>query len=391
MTNALPRASAIRFIVFLGTVSLFADITYEGARSVIGPYFVQLGSSAAIVGVVSGAGELAGFTLRLGSGYLADRTRAYWLLTIIGYGMNMLAVPLMAFAGNWGAAAALVIAERTGKSIRTPARDVMLSQATHTVGRGWGFGLHAAMDQVGAVTGPLLVAFVLSRTHSFPTAFKILAIPAALAMATLLLARANYPHPHELEPAGKPLTTRGYSREFWLYVAAAGMLAAGFVDFPLVAYHLQKQAIAPAAWIPLIYALAMAVNAVGALAFGKLFDRFGVLVLPIGITMSTIGLPLSFYGSFAWALTGMALWGAAMGAMDAALRAGIAMMIPRDQRGAAYGVYNAVFGVAWFLGSAIMGKLYDLSMMGLVGFGMAAQFASCVLFLLYRRTRVHHS
>lgn len=383
---ALSRSAATRFIIFLGAVSLFADITYEGMRGVIGPYFVTLGSSAAIVGTIAGAGELAGFALRLFTGYLADRTRAYWALTIIGYSVNLFAVPLMAFTGDWRWAAALVILERTGKSIRTPARDVMLSQAAHSVGRGWGFGLHAAMDQVGAITGPLLMALVLAKTSSYATAFKIAAIPAALAIITLLLARANYPHPSELEPAGRPLTTKGYPREFWIYVAAASLLAAGFIDFPLIAYHLEKHSILPSPWIPLLYAGAMAMNGIGALIFGRLFDKFGVSVITAGILLSAAGLPLSFFNGFAGAAVGVALWGVGMGAMDGVLRAGVAAMIPRDQRGAAYGVYNAAYGISWFIGSAAMGKLYDLSVTAIVAFGVAAQLAAILLFLLYART-----
>ena len=382
---AISRTAATRFIIFLGTVSLFADITYEGARSVIGPYFVTLGASASVVGLVAGAGELAGFTLRLISGYLADRTRAYWLLTIIGYGVNMIAVPMMGFASNWGFASALVIAERTGKSIRTPARDVMLSQAAHVVGRGWGFGLHAAMDQVGAVTGPLLVALIVSLTGGYSAAFKWLAIPAGLALITLLLARANYPHPQDLEPANKPFQTKGFPREFWIYVSAAGLLAAGFVDFPLVAYHLEKQKIATAASIPLIYAAAMFVNGVTAPIFGKLYDRVGIVVLAAGILFSAAGLPCAFFGGFSLAVTGVALWGAGMGAMDAVLRAGVAAMIPTDRRGGAYGVYNTVFGIAWFIGSAVMGRLYDTSITALVVFGICAQLAAAGMFLVFRR------
>lgn len=384
MPESISKSAATRFIIFLGTVSLFADIAYEGARSVIGPYFNTLGASAAVVGLVSGGGELASFSLRLLTGYLADRTRAYWALTIIGYGVNMLAVPLLGFAGNWGVAATLVVAERTGKSIRSPARDVMLSQAAHTVGRGWGFGLHAAMDQIGAVTGPLLVAFMLARTHSFPVAFRILAIPAALAMAALLLARAAYPHPHDLEPAGKPLTARGYPREFWLYVGGAGLVAAGFADFPLIAYHVEKHAIAPAAWIPVIYAGAMLVNGLLAPVFGKLYDRFGVAALAGGLLLPAAGLPCAFSSSLPLVLTGTFLWGAGMGVMDGTLRAGIASMIPRDQRGAAYGVYNAGIGLSWFAGSAIMGKLYDVSIPALLVFGVTAQIGASAAFLFHR-------
>lgn len=89
----VSRQSAVRFIIALGTISLFADVTYEGARGVNGPFLATLGASAAVVGIASGAGELAGYLLRLAGGVAVDRTRAYWPLTIIGYIINLLAVP----------------------------------------------------------------------------------------------------------------------------------------------------------------------------------------------------------------------------------------------------------------------------------------------------------
>lgn len=371
----------MRFIVFLGMVSLFADITYEGMRGVIGPYFVALGAPAAVVGMVAGAGELAGFALRLITGFIADRTRAYWPLTIAGYVVNLLAVPALALTSTWPSAAALVIAERTGKAIRNPARDAMLSQAAHTVGRGWGFGLHAAMDQAGAIIGPLIMALVLARTSRYGAAFEIAAIPAALAIVTLLIARSNYPRPQELEPAGVRLEGSGYPREFWIYIAAAALLAAGFADFPIVAYHLEKHALLGSAWIPAAYSLAMAMNGVSALVFGRMYDRYGLRTIALGIVCSAAGLPLAFLGGLNGAIAGIALWGAGMGAMDSILRAGVAAMIPRDRRASAYGVYNTAFGIAWFAGSSTMGWLYDHSIVALVLFGVAAQAASILIFL----------
>jgi MFS-type transporter involved in bile tolerance (Atg22 family) len=214
---AASRQSAIRFIVALGTISLFADVTYEGARSVNGPFLGSLGASAAIIGIVSGAGEFVGYLLRLFSGVAAVRSRAYWKLTIIGYFINLLAVPCMALAGHWGVATALIIAERAGKAIRSPARDVMLSQASKIVGRGWGFGLHEFMDQTGAFLGPLLVAFVLAKSHRYSQAYAILAIPAGLALASLFTAIKFYPDPSRFEePKAVGITPTGLPRAFWI-------------------------------------------------------------------------------------------------------------------------------------------------------------------------------
>ena len=374
-------SAATRFIVFLGFVSLFADITYEGARGILGPYFASLGASAAAVGFVSGFGELCGYGLRYFSGRLADRTRQYWLLTILGYAVNQLAVPLMAFANTWPQAAALVILERTGKSLRAPARDAMLSSAAKSVGAGWGFGLHAAMDQIGACAGPLIVALVVAGS-GYSRGFLMLGVPAALALATLTAARLTYPHPQILE--AKSATPQEIPRAFWTYVAAAGLLAAGYVDFPLIAFHLGKRDIAGPGTIPLLYSLAMGVNALGALVFGRLFDRHGIATLAGGILISLAALPLVFLGGLPAAVAGMACWGAGLGAQDAILRAGIAGMVSMDKRGRAYGTFNAVYGLAWFAGSATMGLLYDASLPAVVAFGVTMKFAAAAIFWRFR-------
>src|SRR2546430_5131264 len=238
--SAQERKSAFRFIVALGFVSLFADMTYEGAHSVSGPLVRDLGASATQVGIIAGLGEMIAASLRYFSGRLADRTRAYWTITTLGYFLNLVVVPGLAFAGSWQAAALLVVAERTGKSLRGPARDVLLSEATEVVGHGSGFGLHAAMDQTGAVLGPLLVAASVARTHHFGPAFLRLGVPAAGAFVLLLFARAARSERGILQAAPVP---KKLPSVFWIYVGAAGLLALGFVDFPLLAFHFQKNSL----------------------------------------------------------------------------------------------------------------------------------------------------
>ena len=371
--------AALRFVVLLGLVSLLADVTYEGARSITGPYLSLLGASAAAVGLVAGAGELIGYALRLASGVLADRTRRYWLLTIAGYTLNLAAVPLLALAGRWEIAAALMVAERTGKAIRTPARDAMLAQATKSLGRGWGFGLHEAMDQVGALAGPLFVAAALARSGRYQNGFALLAIPAALALVALLAAWRTLPRPEELEPRGGSLEGRSLPRAFWLYAGACGLMAAGFVDFPLIAYHLKRATQTPDVSIPLLYALAMGVDAVAALAFGRLFDRFGVPVLRLGAALAAGATPLLYLGGLRAAVLGMALWGAALGAQESIVRAAVAGFAPPERRASAYGVFSFCFGVSWFAGSAAMGFLYGYSPAALVTLSVALQILAVVV------------
>lgn len=354
----MPRQSpsALKFVILLGCISLCADATYEGARSITGAYLGVLGASGSAVGLVAGVGELIGYGLRLLTGYLSDRTRQHWRITTLGYLINTAAVPLMAFAGSWQVVAGLMMAERTGKAIRTPARDVLLSHAAHQTGRGFGFGLHEALDQVGAVLGPLLVALLISMSGSYSAGFAVLAIPAVLGLSLLLVGQRIYPNPREFEPKGLNLERDGLPRVFWIYLAAIAMVGAGYADFPLIAYHLQQSKVFSGIQIPLLYALAMGVDAIAALIFGRLFDRIGLSSLMIAVLISAGFAPFVFLGNSEFVIIGMVLWGVGMGAQESILKAAVAGMVGVDRRGSAYGIFNAGYGVAWFFGKCINGS-----------------------------------
>ena len=383
---ANTKTSAVRFVVLIGVVSLFADMTYEGARSITGPYLAVLGASGTIVGIVAGFGELVGYGLRLVSGYISDRTGRYWTVTFIGYVINMSAVPLLALAGNWQMAALLMIAERAGKAIRNPPRDAMLAHATQTMGRGWVFGLHEALDQIGAVIGPLVVTAVLYLNGSYRTGFAVLLVPALLALSVLVAARFLYPRPKDLEAILPAVETKGYPRRFWLYIAAASLIGAGYVDFPLIAYHFEKASVLSDDVIPIFYAVAMGVDALAALVLGSLFDRKGASVLIFATVVAAFFAPLVFLSGNSLALLGMALWGLGMGAQESIMRAVIAEMIPASRRASAYGIFNAAFGLFWFLGSLLMGILYDLSVPAVIVCSVALQLASVPILLWMRKT-----
>ncbi len=366
----------------LGVVSLFADMTYEGAYSIIGPFLKDLGATATQVGIIAGLGEMIAASLRYFSGKLVDRTRAYWAVAIFGYVLNLVVVPAMAFAGNWQMAALLVVIERTGKSLRGPARDVLLSEATSKIGHGWGFGVHSAMDQTGAVLGPLLMVVSVAKSQHFGPAFLRLALPAAGALLALLIARAVYPNAGATTP--KAAKNQMLPHVFWMYIAAAGVLACGFVDFPLLAYHFQKMSLAQPAMIPLMYAGAMGVNGLTAMLFGKLFDRYGIQILSFGLLVSLLALPLGFLFGTAGAIASVGCWAVGLGVQDGTLRSGIAQVVSMNKRGSAFGAFNGVYGVAWFLGSVVMGLLYDHSLAALVIFGMVMQAAAAVMFFRLR-------
>jgi MFS family permease len=378
----LPTVTAWKFIILVGVISLFSDLTYEGARSISGPFLGTLQAGPIVVGVVAGLGEFIGYAIRLVSGYLTDRLGRYWLVTGVGYSLNLFAVPLLALAGSWPVAALLLLAERLGKAIRTPARDAMLSHAAAAVGRGRGFGFHEAMDQMGATLGPLVVAAVLYFQGGYRAGFALLLIPALLAMAVIAAAARLYPHPQHLEVSVPKIETRGLPRPYWLYVGAVALIGAGYADFSLIAYHFHRVEAVPATSIPLLYAVAMGVDAGAALVLGRLFDRLGLPVLMAAPLISAPFAPLVFLGGFSWALAGMALWGIGMGAQESIMKAALAQMLPRDRRATGYGIFHTGFGFFWFLGSALMGVLYEVSLGALIAFSMMVQLLSLPLFLL---------
>jgi len=382
------RRTAYQFIILMGIVSLFGDITYEGARSVTGPFLYTLGASAAVVGLVAGLGEFLGYALRLVSGYWADRTGRYWVFAFCGYGL-ILAIPLLALAGIWQVAAVFIIAERMGKAIRAPARDTILSYATKQVGRGWGFGIHEAMDQIGAVIGPLALSAVFFLQGGYRTGFAILGVSTLVTLAMLTLARKKVPAPEELEHPHTSVPDRGrLPSAFWLYTLFAFLSVGGFANFQLIAYHFSIKSIVPTAQIPLLYALAMGVDAVVALAIGKAYDRVGLVSL-IALPLLTIPIPfLGFSGSYGLAIGGVVLWGAVMGIQETIMRAAIADLTPVKRRGLAYGIFNTAYGGAWFAGGLVIGILYDCSINYVIAFAVGMQIIALpIVFLLPRRSR----
>jgi MFS family permease len=379
------------FVLMLAAVSFFADFTYEGARGVLGPYLASLQTPAFVVGAVIGLGELLGYGLRYFSGLLADRTGRFWPITIFGYMLQMAVVPALALTDSWKSAAVLIVLERAGKGIRNPPRDAMLSCAAgHLGGYGWTFGIDEACDQFGAMFGPLIVAFVLARHGSYHEAFAVLLVPAIINVLLVLTARLFYPKPEDME-AGmhRPVTGAHLSGTFWIYLAGAALVAAGFADYPLLAYHFAKADVMPIEWIAVFYAIAMAVSGMASLALGRLFDRYGFRVLAILTAVASLFAPLAFLGGFSLALVGAALWGIGMGVHESIIPAALAPMVPADRRASAFGLFAAGYGLFWFLGSAAIGFIYGLSIPWTVAFCMLTQWAAVPIFLWVGRRRHH--
>jgi MFS-type transporter involved in bile tolerance (Atg22 family) len=265
----------------------------------------------------------------------------------------------------------------------------MLSAAGSVIGQGWVFGFHEAMDQVGATVGPLIVALVLFLKGGYHRAYAWLLVPAAIAVGVVVAGRLVYPHPeHFEEPAPPESCDRLQADEsadgrfpplYWIYLAGIMFVAMGFVDFPLIAFHFHEARIVSSDLVPVLYAVAMAVDAVAAIVFGALLEKIGPVTMVIGVAVALFFAPLVFgfsAGGEMAAFIGMALWGIGMGAHESVMSAIIAKIVPFRARGRAFGLFNAAYGGAWFVGSAMMGFLYGVSVPGLIAFSMIVQAVS---------------
>jgi MFS family permease len=369
--RAAARVNARRFVILLGWVSLFADLCYEGMRGAIGGYLAVLGASATAVGLVAGTGEAIGYGVRYVSGALADRTQRYWALTIAGYATNLVAIPLLAVAGSWPMVAVLVGVERLGKAVRSPAKSTLTSFAAADLGAGKAFAISEAMDQLGGLAGPLVVAGILAwrgeTMSGYAWAFCLLAIPAAITIGVLLRARQLYPDPRALD-TGSAGELGALGPRYRLYLVGIALVAVGLADWPLLAYHLEKSHVLTGHWLPVAYSAAMAVDGLAALLAGQLFDRnrarggTGAGVVAVFVLGGAAYAPLVLLSSSEapyLAIAGVALWAITRSATESIGKALIAAIVPRGERGRAYGLYYLVWGIAWWAGSLLLGAAYD--------------------------------
>jgi MFS family permease len=401
-STAGPPLTAFRFILVFGIISALMDMVYEGARSVTGPFLGVLGASALLISVITGAGEAVALVLRLVFGRLADRPRLRWALAIAGYGLTALSVPLLGITSALWIACFLVLAERLGKAVRSPAKDTMLAEAGTRLGRGKAFAFHEALDQIGAFLGPLLIGVSLSLSGSYGPGFLLLAVPGLAAMLLLLWLRKRVPSPsrYDSSPHGQPVrdsgsaapvaattsppTASGMPRQFWMYAAFSSLTMFGYATFGLLSFHLVSTGLLQPALVPVLYAVAMAVDAVAALGSGWLYDRIGLKVL-LALPVLAGAVPwLGFSDNTTLAVAGALLWGAAMGIQESTMRAAVAEMAPTGRRGSAYGIFTACYGIAWLAGSVLIGLLYEQSIFALAITLTIIQAAALAIFIAVR-------
>ncbi len=401
-------SQAMLFLILFGIVSLFSDMTHEGAASIQGAYLSLMGASAGVIGFISGLGELIGYSMRYVFGKIVDRTHKYWTMTILGYILDVLLVPALALVGEngWIWACFLIVIQRKGKAIKKPAKDTIMSFAATQEGIGKSFGMQELLDQIGAFLGPVLLYLVmLTRTEGdtfklYSFCFGVLAVPGVITILLLFFTKHKFPSPEEFEPEPKEFIPFRMKRSFVLYIAGISLFAFGFIDYSLILVHVSRaysalssglaetSSIVSGGTLPLLYAGAMLVDAVSALVFGHLYDRMGVKALVISTLFSSMFAPLIFMmDSIPMLLLGIALWGVGMGAQESILKAVVTSMVPKASRATGYGIFECSFGIFWFLGSWIMGNLYDTSITAMVSVSVIAQLASIGLYIASSRSR----
>ena len=403
MNKSKKRISqAMIFIILFGIVSLFSDMTHEGASSIRGAYMSLLGASAGAIGFVSGLGELIGYSMRYVFGRLTDKTKRYWLMTIAGYVLDVLAVPALALVGEhgWIAACGLLIIQRMGKAIKKPAKDTIMSFAASQEGLGKSFGIQEVLDQIGAFLGPVLLYVVMlfktegSTFEIYSRCFAVLAVPGAITILLLLITKYKFPNPENFEPEEKKFTPFKVKKEFIFYIAGISLFAFGFIDYSIIIMHVSKtytnisaqltetSSLVNSGTLPLLYAGAMLVDAVAALIFGLMYDKKGVKALAWSTVISAPFAILVFgTKSTSALLLGIALWGVGMGAQESILKAAVTKMVPKSSRATGYGVFECSFGVFWFLGSWLLGVLYDISIPAMITVSVVSQLAAIPLYI----------
>lgn len=376
---------------------MFSDMTHESVTSIRGVFLSIVGASAATIGFISGLGELIGYGMRYVFGRIADRTKRYWPMVFLGYALELAAIPALALVGEhgWIAACVLLVVQRMGKAVKKPAKDTITSFASFGLGQGKSFAILELLDQIGAFLGPVLLYVVMlfktsgSTFERYSFCFAMLIIPAVITMLMLWLTRRKFPNPEQFEPTPKEYTPFKMQRQFIYYIIGISLFAFGFIDYSLIIMHVSRLNIFSSDTIPLIYAGAMIIDAIAALIFGWLFDHRGTLALVLSTMLSVLFPILIFgFGSRVPVLWGVAMWGVGMGAQETILKAAVATMVPKQSRATGYGIFECSFGFFWFIGSWLLGALYDVNLTAMIVVSMVAQLFAIPMYILsYRKSR----
>lgn len=392
MKKEIVRDSLI-FIILIGIVSLLSDMTHEGAKSIYGQFLNIVGASPKVISFVGGLGEFLGSALIFVTSIIASKTKKYWTMTIIGYTINLFCIPMLALTteNGWIYAISLILLERVGKAIRKPAKNTLVSFCSKNLGEGKSFALLECLDQIGAFIGPLVLTLVLylkgttNLFDSYKFCFLILIIPAILTLCILLFARVKYPTPETFEDDKEEDKSNKLviSKSFKYYLVAISLVAFSFIDFPLITYHVASLDIINEKNLPMLYSLAMLVDSISALIFGFLFDKIGFKTLVLSTLLSmTFPLFIFNFNSSALIIIGICLWGVGMGAQESILKSSVAKLSTKETRSKCFGLFEGIFGLSWFIGSFVLGLIYEASMIAFIIIPIILQICAMIGYIL---------
>jgi MFS family permease len=378
----ITRKTAYTAILVMGIVSMLGDIVYESGRGIAPDYLLFLGASALMVGVVSGAGEFIGYAMRLVSGGLADRTRAYWFFIFVGYGL-ILAIPLMGFTTSFELVMLLLVLERLGKALRAPSRDAVVSIVSKGIGSGKAFGLHEAIDQIGAIVGPLIIGGVMFYTlNNYSISFKFLLVPYALMLVAMAHTYSRIGKTVNIETKNTASSKGSLNKSFWLYSGAILFNAVGLIPVALILFK-GSSIVQPLGenWIvPFLYVVVQLVDAPMALVSGVFFDRIGVKVLVVPFVLSIFPAFLILYGGLVGVVAACIVYGLVLGMQESIYRAAVVNLAPLSIRGYAYGIFNVALGIGTLFSGAVFGFFIDqgYSVLVMTGFALIMQVGALV-------------
>lgn len=392
MKKEIVRDSLI-FIILIGIVSLLSDMTHEGAKSIYGQFLNIVGASPKVISFVGGLGEFLGSALIFVTSIIASKTKKYWTMTIIGYTINLFCIPMLALTteNGWIYAISLILLERVGKAIRKPAKNTLVSFCSNNLGEGKSFALLECLDQIGAFIGPLILTLVLylkgttNLFDSYKFCFLILIIPAILTLCILLFARVKYPTPETFEDDKEEDKSNKLviSKSFKYYLVAISLVAFSFIDFPLITYHVASLNIINEKNLPMLYSLAMLVDSISALIFGFLFDKIGFKTLVLSTLLSmTFPLFIFNFNNSVLIIIGICLWGVGMGAQESILKSSVAKLSTKETRSKCFGLFEGIFGLSWFIGSFVLGLIYEASMIAFIIIPIILQICAIIGYIL---------
>ena len=392
MKKEIVRDSLI-FIILIGIVSLLSDMTHEGAKSIYGQFLNIVGASPKVISFVGGLGEFLGSALIFVTSIIASKTKKYWTMTIIGYTINLFCIPMLALTteNGWIYAISLILLERVGKAIRKPAKNTLVSFCSKNLGEGKSFALLECLDQIGAFIGPLILTLVLylkgttNLFDSYKFCFLILIIPAILTLCILLFARVKYPTQETFEDDKEEDKSNQLviSKSFKYYLVAISLVAFSFIDFPLITYHVASLDIINEKNLPMLYSLAMLVDSISALIFGFLFDKIGFKTLVLSTLLSmTFPLFIFNFNNSVLIIIGICLWGVGMGAQESILKSSVAKLSTKETRSKCFGLFEGIFGLSWFIGSFVLGLIYEASMIAFIIIPIILQICAIIGYIL---------